>query len=105
MLRHIVWWTLKSHTNGQTSADNVAFINGASAELQSNPYASSLEVSAKVESSSTVPAQVVLLATFETADKLKAFENDPITQRFENMVKEKATSRNCLDYEVLPNLS
>lgn len=105
MLRHIVWWTLKSHTNGQTAADNVYFINNASAELQNNPHTSSIEVSAKVESSSTVPAQVVMLATFDTADKLAAFENDPITKRFEDMVKEKATSRNCINYEVLPNLS
>ena len=104
MIRHIVWWTIKRDPKGQSVEDNVFFIHGASAELQNNPYSSALEVSAKVDSGSTVPAQVVLLATFDTADKLKAFENDPVVQRFEKMVEEKSTSRNCINYEVLPNL-
>lgn len=103
MLRHIVWWTLKPHTENHSAAENIFFIHEASAELQSNPNASEVEVSAKVESTSTVPAQVVLLATFDNIDKKLAFENDPVTQRFLKMVEERATSKNIIDYEVLSN--
>lgn len=103
MLRHIVWWTLKPHTENHSEAENIFFIHSASAELQSNPYATQIEVSAKVEPTSTVPAQVVLLATFENADKLAAFQKDPVTQRFLKMVEERAASKNCIDYEVLSN--
>lgn len=105
MLRHIVWWTLKPQTENQSADDNANFILNASAELQSNPYASQIEVSAKVDESSTVPAQVVLLATFENMDQLVAYHNDPVTKRFIKMVEERADSKNIINYTVLPNLS
>lgn len=103
MLRHIVWWTLKPHTNNQSAAENVYFLHGASAELQNNPHTMGIEVSAKVDDASTVPAQLVLLATFEDINKKIAFENDPIIQRFLKLVEERANSKNIIDYEVLPN--
>lgn len=103
MLRHIVWWTLKPDYENKSVDDSVFFIHNASAELQSNPYASAIEVSAKVEETSTVPAQIVLLATFDNIDKKTAFLNDPVTKRFAKMVEERALSKNVLDYEVLSN--
>lgn len=104
MIRHIVWWTLKPHTGEQTADDNANFILNASAELQGGPHAESVEVSAKVQSSTTVPAKVVLQATFKDKAAMQAYLDDPVHKRFADMVAERATSRNCIDYEVLPNL-
>lgn len=103
MLRHIVWWTMKPNTNNQSAAENIYFLHQASAELQNNPHTMGIEVSAKVDETSTVPAQLVMLATFENVDKKIAFENDPIIQRFLKLVEERAASKNIIDYEVLPN--
>lgn len=105
MIRHIVWWTLKPQVNGQTAADSAYFILNASAELQNCPDATHIEVSAKVEPTTTVPCMVVLLASFTNMEKFEAYKKDPIHLRFAKMVEERADSRNCIDYTLLPNLS
>ena len=103
MIRHIVWWTLKREPQGQTAEDNANFLLNASAELHGNPNIKSLEVAAKVEPSSTVPAQLVLTCLFEDLAAFEAYKNDPVHQRFAKLVEERAESRNCIDFLFLPS--
>lgn len=103
MIRHIVWWTMKSHTAGQTAADNANFLLEASAELHGNANVKSLEVAAKIEPTSTVKAELVLTCLFDDLAALEAYKADPVHQRFAKLVEERTETRNCLDFLFLPS--
>ncbi len=98
MIRHIVWWTLKEHANGRTRDENAMHILKSSAMLHGLPSLRSIEVSSKVEGSTTVPAHVVLTTTHDNIEDLQAYANDPVHLEFAGMVKELVSSRNAIDF-------
>lgn len=98
MVRHIVWWTLKNEAGGRTADENAWHIQQASAMLHGMPSLMTIEVSAKVEASTTVPAKVVLSTTHKNMADLETYRNDPVHLQFAAMVNELATSRNAIDY-------
>lgn len=104
MIRHIVWWTLKEHSHGRSAAENAWHIQQASAMLHGMPEVISVEVSAKVQPSSTVPAQVVLFSTHNNMEALEAYKNNPVHLKFAEMVTELSLTRNCIDYAVESSL-
>lgn len=100
MIRHIVWWTLKPHAEGRTAAENALRIEEASAMLHGMPNVLSVEVSAKVQPSSTVPAQVVLMSSHEDVAAMEAYKADPVHLKFAALISVVCESRNCIDYAV-----
>lgn len=104
MIRHIVWWTLKEHSHGRSAVENARHIQEASAMLYGMPELISVEVSAKVQPSTTVPAQVVLFSTHKDMEALESYKNNPVHLKFAEMVTELSNSRNCIDYAVESSL-
>lgn len=98
MVRHIVWWTLKEQANGRTAVENAWHIQQASAMLHGMPALISVEVSAKVQPSTTVPCQVVLMSTHKDMEDLQKYKDNPVHLQFAKMVTELSTSRNAIDY-------
>lgn len=98
MVRHIVWWTLKDQAEDRTADENAWRIQQASAMLHGMPNLLTIEVSSKVQPSTTVPAKVVLTTTHKNMADLEAYRNDPVHLQFAAMVNELATSRNAIDY-------
>lgn len=104
MIRHIVWWTLKEHAKGKSMAVNLSHIQAASAELHGLPSVHTIQISAKVLPSTTVPAQLVLTTTHKTMEDLEAYKIDPVHVNFAKMLEEYVTSRNCIDFSFEPSL-
>lgn len=102
MIRHFVWFTLKDNFENKSAAENAYFLLNASAELHGNPNIKSLEVVAKVDPASTVPAQLVITALFEDEKAFEAYKVDPVHLRFGKLVQERMETRNCIDYTFLP---
>lgn len=100
MIRHIVWWTLKEHADHRSLAENLEHIQQASAMLHGMPSVRSVEVSAKVQPSTTVPAQLVLMSTHDTFADLESYQQDPVHLQFAEKIKAISTSRNCIDYSL-----
>lgn len=100
MIRHIVWWTLKDQAQEQKLAEAIERIRQASAMLHGLPSLTSVEVSAKIQPSSTVPAQVALMSTHKTFEDLRQYQEDPVHLRFARLMGELAASRSCLDYSL-----
>lgn len=98
MIRHIVWWTLKEFAEGRTAPENAWHIQQTSAMLHGMPALISVEVSAKVQPSTTVPAQVVLMSTHKDMEDLQKYKDNPVHQQFADMVGKLAASRNAIDY-------
>lgn len=100
MIRHIVWWTLKPEANGNKAEINAALIQKESAILHGIPSARSVDVSSKIENSTTVPCQVVLVSTHDSMKELDAYKADPAHIKFAKLITEVSESRNCIDYEI-----
>lgn len=100
MVRHIVWWTLKPHAVGRTADENVMHIQKASAMLHGYPTVHVIEVSNKVQPSTTVPAKVVLCSSHDNMDDFQAFTGSDVYKQFMDMVGELADSVQCIDYVV-----
>lgn len=101
MIRHIVWWTLKKEADGRSAEENGKHLEDASAVLHGIPGVESVEVSAQIQPSSTVPAQVVLTSTHEDMAALEAYKNDPVHIKFAQLITSLSDSRNCIDYEMV----
>lgn len=100
MIRHIVWWELKEEAEGGSLAENIERLLQSSASLQAIPYLLSVEVSAKIQPSSTVAAQFVLMSTHRSLEDLEAYRVDPTHTQFAKLVTSMSASRQCLDYLV-----
>lgn len=100
MIRHIVWWTLKEHADGRSAAENAWHLEQASAMLHGMPSLRTVEVSAKVQPSTTVPAQLVLSTTHTDMAQLEQYRNDPVHLQFAEKVNAVASSRNVIDYAI-----
>lgn len=105
MIRHIVWWTLKEQANGRTADENAWHILKSSASLRVIPEMLSLEVSRKIEASSSVPAGIVLTTTHKNMEELDAYRNNPVHLQFAAMLNELVNSRNVIDFEFDPDSS
>lgn len=100
MIRHVVWWTLKKYAEGRSDAENARYIEQASAMLRGMPNVLSIEVSAKVQPSATVPAQVVLMSSHKDMADLEAYKANPVHMQFAEKISAVSDSRNCIDYAV-----
>lgn len=100
MIRHIVWWTLKETANGKTAAENATSIVEASPLLKGIPSVESVDVSAEILPTSTVPCQVILVSSHADAKALEEYKKDPVHVRFAQIVTAVSESRNCIDYTV-----
>lgn len=99
MVRHIVWWKLKKEAAGRTAAENAARIQSSYQPLKGIAGVLSVEVSTRFLPTSTVPAQVILTSTHESADALKAYAIDPAHLKFAELIGSVCEDRNCIDYE------
>lgn len=100
MIRHIVWWTLQETAEGHSAAENAQRIKEASAPLSGIPTVLSVEVSCRIQPTSTVPAQVVLQSVHEDMAGLKAYAEHPTHLEFGKLVKAVSASRQALDYAI-----
>ena len=100
MLKHIVWWTLADNADGYSAQENAVRVKQASENLKSISAALNVEVSYKIETSTTVPAQVVLQSTHNNAVELKEYAEHPVHLQFVKLIKAVSTSRQALDYTV-----
>lgn len=102
MVRHIVWWTLKSEAMGRTAAQNAAVIKAVAEKLIEFgiPGLKSVEVSTNPLPSCTLPAQVVLFSTHDDAAALKIYAEHPEHQKLAAILKEVSASRQAVDYVI-----
>lgn len=100
MIRHIVWWTLKPAADGKSASEIARTVQLASAPLREISSVRSVDVSAKIEPSSTVPCQVILVSTHDSMADLEAYKKDPVHMRFAQLITAVAASRSCIDYEL-----
>ena len=99
MIRHIVWWTLKSEAMGATAAENAKKIKTmGDALMGAIPTLKSLEISIEIQASTTVPAQVVLCSTHEDMAGLKAYAVHPRHLALVELIKATTDSRQAIDY-------
>lgn len=98
MIRHIVWWELKEHAEGHSAAENAWRIEQVSAMLHGLPSLLSVEVSSKIQPSSTVPCQLVLTTTHKTMEDLAEYRTDPVHVQFVSLINAVCSSRNVIDY-------
>lgn len=99
MIRHIVWWTLKEEFIGAKEAEHLAAILEAARSLRDLPSVNSLEISASIKASTTVPCRLVLTSTHDSMEKLDEYQRDPIHVAFAENLKLRVASRNCIDFE------
>ncbi len=99
MIRHIVFWTLSGDTDAEIAA-NARTIIAASGELKTIPGVLSVELSADIQPTSTVPARIVLQSSHPDAEALAAYAVHPTHVAFAGVIKKYATSRQALDYIV-----
>lgn len=100
MIRHIVWWTLKEQADGHGAAENALRIQHASAVLHGIPGVKKVELSIKVESTTTVPAQIVLMGEYDDMAALQAYSIHPEHKKFVELIRSVCDSRSCIDYVV-----
>lgn len=100
MIRHIVWWTLKEEAEGHSAAENAQKLVDASAMLHGIPSVRSVEVSCRIQPTSTVQAQVVLQSAHDDMAALQAYAENPVHLEFAARVKAVCSSRQALDYQV-----
>lgn len=100
MIRHIVWWTLKHEADGASPAENAARIVAASSVLHNLPSVLSVEVSNKIQPTTTVAVQVILTSTHKDLDALKQYQVDPVHVKFAKFITSLSDSRQCIDYEL-----
>ena len=100
MLKHIVWWTLADNADGYSAQENAVRVKQASENLNGISAALSVEVSYKIEPTTTVPAQVVLQSTHKSSTELKEYAEHPVHLQFVKLIKAVSTSRQALDYTV-----
>lgn len=105
MIRHIVWWSLKDEANGKTADENAWDLLKASSSLRAIPEMLSLEVSRRVEESSSVRAGLVLTTTHKNREDLESYRNNPIHLQFAAKLNELVCSRNVIDFEFDPDTS
>ena len=99
MIRHIVWWTLKEKADGKSAEENAWHILQLSSALMEIPEMLSLEVSQKVEKTTTVQAGLVLTTTHKNMEELEKYRNNPIHLQFAALLNELVSSRNVIDFE------
>ena len=96
MIRHIVWWTLEDEAGAE---ENLKRLLAESESLRGIPALKSLEISGKIEGTSTVPCGLVLTTTHDSMAKLDEYQKNPIHVKFGELLKTMVNSRNCIDFE------
>ncbi|MDE5833197.1 MAG: Dabb family protein [Desulfovibrio sp.] len=102
MVRHIVWWTLKGEKPENERKAEIGFILDAANSLRDLPSLKSLEISATIEASTTVPCDLVLTTTHDSVEKLNEYQKDPIHKKFGELLKQYVDSRSCVDFSWQP---
>ena len=101
MVRHIVWWTLKSEAEGRSAAENAELMKKAARGLIGKiPGLLSLDISSSVLNSSTTPVELVLHSTHIDEAALKGYAVHPLHLECGKLMKAVAESRQALDYEI-----
>lgn len=100
MVRHIVWWTLKTEAEGRSAADNAALIKQRLEALKGQiPALHSLEVSCDLLPTTTLPVQVILTTMHEDAAGLKAYAEHPLHVAVgKELISKVTASRQAIDY-------
>ena len=101
MIKHIVWWTLADEADGHTAQENALRIKEAGEKLYGKIDAlKSIEISALIQPTTTLPAGVVLQSTHDDMEGLSAYANHPEHLKLGELIKKVVTSRQALDYEI-----
>lgn len=98
MIRHIVWWTLKKSSNDNTPFKDVWHFVTNSKMLHASPNVTSVQVSEKIEPSTTVPCGFVLTTTHKNIEDLEAFRGSPVYGEFIDLVMSGADQMNVIDF-------
>lgn len=101
MIKHIVWWTLKDEAEGASAAENALKIKELGDTLIHKIDAlKSLEISVKIQNTTTVPAAVILQSSHDSMEKLSEYANHPEHLVLVDLIKKVSSSRNAIDYEI-----
>lgn len=98
MIRHIVWWTLKKQDTDLAPLNDDWHFVDYSRMLHGSPYLSTIEVSEKMEPSTTVPCQFLITTTHKNIEDLEAFRNSDIYKQFMLIIDKAADKVNVIDY-------
>lgn len=101
MIKHIVWWTLKDEAEGATAKENALKIKALGDPLINKIDAlKSLEISVTIQSTTTIPVNVILQSSHDSMEKLAEYANHPEHLVLVDFVKKVCSSRNAIDYEI-----
>ena len=101
MIKHIVWWTLQDTAENASAMENGLKIKQMGENLMGQiDELKSIELSVKIQETSTVPVGVVLQTTHNSMEDLKTYNEHPEHQKLVTFIKKVVASRNALDYEI-----
>ena len=101
MIKHIVWWTLKDTAENASAMENGLKIKEIGENLRGKiNELKSIELSVKLQTTTTVPVGVVLQTTHDSMEDLKTYNEHPEHQKLVEFIKKVVDSRNAIDYEV-----
>ncbi len=100
MVKHIILWTLKDElTDSQRDEVKNGIKNGL--EGLAGKIPGMTDVSVRIDCLSSSTADVMLDTTFETADDLKAYGENPLHVAVaDTKVRPYTKIRSCMDFEV-----
>ncbi len=102
MVRHIVFWTLKDEVDGVPAKENAAkmkeMIEALNGRIEGLKH---VELSYEIiESSTTIPCDVILCSEHDDAAALDHYQNHPEHQACVAFIKTVVNSRTAIDYEI-----
>ncbi|WNY28520.1 hypothetical protein MmiEs2_07110 [Methanimicrococcus stummii] len=100
MIKHIVLWTLKTEAEGKFAQENAAIIKekleslfGKIPEIKSiRVQANTLNIAGNYD--------LALIAEFETADAMYAYQKNPLHEEVAVFVKKVVETRAAIDFEI-----
>ncbi|OBQ46056.1 Dabb family protein [Halodesulfovibrio spirochaetisodalis] len=101
MIQHIVWFTMKEHAEGASANENAQKVAALLRSLEGKiPSLRSLEVSTDFASTTTEPIHVLLYATYDDEEGLKAYAEHPEHVAIGEFIRKVRDERKAIDFVV-----
>ena len=99
MIRHIVWWTLKTEAEGRTANENAILMKQRLEALYGHiPGLLSIKVAVQFLESTTLPVHVLLTSIHEDVEALRIYAEHPAHVAIgRELVSLVTTSRQAID--------